>query len=69
MPLYEYICSDCGNEFDKMVRFSEADQIQVCPSCQSQETRKKISKIAAFSLSSDGYSSSASNCIPRGGFT
>ncbi|MBE0409577.1 MAG: zinc ribbon domain-containing protein [Anaerolineales bacterium] len=69
MPLYEYLCSNCGAEFDKMVRFSEADQIQACPSCQSQETHKKISRIAAMNLSSDGFSASASNCSPRGAFT
>ena len=28
MPLYEYSCSECGEEFDQLVRFSEADQAQ-----------------------------------------
>jgi putative FmdB family regulatory protein len=70
MPLYEYQCSDCGNEFEKMVRFSEADQNIPCPSCQSQKTRKKISTIASLgsSLSRNGVSA-GSSCGSSGGFT
>ena len=29
MPLYEYHCNDCGEAFEKVVRFSEAD-ISAC---------------------------------------
>jgi|WetSurMetagenome_2_1015567.scaffolds.fasta_scaffold539536_1 putative FmdB family regulatory protein len=74
MPLYEYHCNDCGEDFDKMVRFSEADRTQACPKCESQETHKKISVAASFgsfgsSLSSAGSSSSSSSCGSRGGFS
>jgi putative FmdB family regulatory protein len=70
MPLYEYECKECGSEFEKMVRFSEANQSQVCPTCQSQDTRKKISTIASRGISSAGISvSSGSSCGSRGGFS
>jgi len=43
MPLYEYICNDCGQPFEKMMRFSEANQIPVCPTCSGSNTKKKLS--------------------------
>jgi putative FmdB family regulatory protein len=70
MPLYEYRCTECGEEFEKMVRFSEANQNPACPSCQSQETRKKISAIASRTISLSGVSaSSGSSCSSGGGFS
>jgi putative FmdB family regulatory protein len=70
MPLYEYQRNECGEEFEKMVRFSEANQSPSCPSCQSQDTRKKISTIASRGNSLSGAGVSAgSSCGSRGGFS
>ncbi len=70
MPLYEYHCNECGEEFEKMVRFSEANQSPVCPVCQSEDTRKKISAIAARGNPLGGVSlSSGGSCGSRGGFS
>ena len=41
MPLYVYQCKDCEEEFEKTLRFSEASQPQVCPTCHSQDTRQE----------------------------
>jgi len=76
MPLYEYICRQCGGTFEKMVRFSEADLSPVCPSCASSDTQKKVSVAAAFGSGSGSSSSGggagssgfASSCGSRGGF-
>lgn len=54
MPLYEYVCSECGQPFEKMMRFSEQDQKPACPTCGSKNTRKQ------FSLFSSGGSASKS---------
>ena len=54
MPLYEYRCPDCGETFDKIVRFSEADQIPVCPKCGEMNTQKLISAGAVIGTSSSG---------------
>ncbi len=48
MPLYEYRCKNCGTEFEKQLRFSEADQLPACPKCNSTQTRKKISSVVSF---------------------
>jgi putative FmdB family regulatory protein len=70
MPIYEYQCSECGDEFEKMVRFSEADRNPACPACQSENTKKKISTFASLGSSFNGTNVSAnSNCGSNGGFT
>lgn len=72
MPLYEYRCNACGKVFEKMARWSEADHSPLCPSCQSQDTRRKVSVFASSSnSSSSAFSSSVSSgssCGSRGGF-
>jgi len=60
MPLYEYTCRDCGEDFDKIVRFSEADQMPECPCCGEGNTLKKISAGAVIGVSSGGSSTAAS---------
>ena len=70
MPIYEYECNHCDESFEKMVRFSEADQILACPKCNSKHTRKKISAVVSFGASGLGaISSSGSGCGSSGGFT
>ncbi len=70
MPLYEYQCNECGNEFEKKVSFSEADRSQVCPACQSQDTHKKISRVISFGSASGGsVSYASSSCGSSGGFS
>ncbi len=68
MPLYEYQCPDCGENFDKIVSFSEADKIPVCPQCGEQNTQKKISAGALIGKSSSGGGSSARSA-PSSPFT
>ena len=36
MPIYEYLCTKCGTEFELIRPFSEADKPGVCPKCNSQ---------------------------------
>jgi putative FmdB family regulatory protein len=70
MPLYEYICHDCGQTFEKMVRFSEQDQLPTCPTCGSVETQKQLSTFATRGGASQGFSSpSSSSCSGSGRFS
>jgi len=70
MPLYEYRCKTCGQEFEKMVRFSETLS-PVCPSCSSQQTEKKLSLVATRGFSGGlSLGSAGSSCGPSsGGFS
>jgi putative FmdB family regulatory protein len=67
MPVYEFRCTACGEIFEKMLRFSEADKNPVCPKCASPETKKKISA-AALGGSSKNSASSGSGCGSSGSF-
>lgn len=58
MPLYEYRCNTCGQVFEKMLRWSEADRSPICPHCESQDTNKKISTFASMGAASVGASTS-----------
>jgi putative FmdB family regulatory protein len=70
MPLYEYHCKSCGNDFEKRVSFAEADSNPDCPECDSPETNKRISLFAAHGTSATGGSAlSAANCGSSGGFS
>ncbi len=69
MPLYEYICHDCGQEFEKMVRFSEADKMPECPVCASHDTQKRLSTFATAGVGVRTSSTSSSSCGSSGRFT
>jgi len=47
MPIYEYACTVCGKEFEKLVRQSSPHP--ECPNCHSSELRKKLSAFSALS--------------------
>ena len=55
MPIYEYVCSACGDEFEKIVGLSDA-----APSCRAcgGAVDKKIS-LSAFHLKGGGWYSDA----------
>ena len=43
MPIYEYACSDCGKEFETLVRSGSTPE---CPTCHSVRLEKKLSVFA-----------------------
>jgi len=53
MPLYEYICTECGHEFDRIQSFS-AEPVRVCEKCDKESVKKKISN-AGFILKGGGW--------------
>lgn len=70
MPLYEYQCNSCGESFEKMVRFSDANQNPACPHCESKDTRKALSAFAVKGgISLSNSSQAASSCSSHGRFT
>jgi putative FmdB family regulatory protein len=61
MPLYEYVCPECGTPFERLVSFSQADAPQACPGCGHDKAVKKISRVAMHSAGgSDGGAAAAS---------
>jgi len=57
MPIYEYVCEKCGNEFEILVFKNDEP---TCPSCGAENPTKKMSSFG-FSVGSKYTSSSASS--------
>jgi putative FmdB family regulatory protein len=49
MPIYEYICKDCGAKFETLRSIKEADFSIACRSCQSTQTERAMSVFFAQS--------------------
>jgi putative FmdB family regulatory protein len=68
MPLYEYKCNECGENFEKMVRLSDTAMPQECPRCGCRDTSKQISQFAArlssAAVSAGGSSGCATSSSP-----
>lgn len=40
MPIFEFVCTDCNNAFEVLLRGAEE---AVCPACQGRRLQKQIS--------------------------
>ncbi len=52
MPIYEYLCTKCGHEFDEIQKFSDPP-IKKCPKCKGK-VEKKLSA-PSFQLKGTGW--------------
>ena len=59
MPIFEYHCAACGNDFELLVLGSD---VPACPRCESEDLEKKLSTFA-----SGGASRSHGRRFPTGG--
>ena len=70
MPIYEYVCQDCGEKYEKFVRSSTAEVKLICPTCGSERGEKAFSVFGAIgssaSSSAGSFASSAPACGPGG---
>ncbi len=55
MPIFEFVCSQCDQNFEELLRSQSAVQDVTCPNCGSSEISKKISTFASRSTGG-GYS-------------
>ena len=53
MPTYEYICKNCGYEFEEFQSIS-AEPIRICPKCKGRVERK-ISAGAGLVFKGSGF--------------
>ena len=67
MPIYEYRCDECGEQFERLVRsLSSAGKIE-CPRCGSHKVEKAISRCGRAGAGEGSDSLAASSCAPTGG--
>ncbi|HUL34519.1 MAG TPA: zinc ribbon domain-containing protein [Candidatus Eisenbacteria bacterium] len=62
MPIYEYICDDCKNHFEKIV-INKQQEI-ACPKCSS---KKATIQLSVFATAGNGSSSPSSGGFTSGG--
>jgi len=61
MPIYEYQCLECGEEFEIFtVSISKANEAE-CPQCHSRNVKRKIS-LFGFTGSKGNASAVGSSC-------
>ncbi len=48
MPIFEFVCKDCERIFEELVFGFNTDGV-LCPSCGSEQVRKKMSTFASKS--------------------
>ena len=53
MPIYEYICEQCGKEIERLQKITE-EALRDCPHCGKASLRKKISAVG-FQLKGTGW--------------
>jgi putative FmdB family regulatory protein len=62
MPIYEFKCTKCGQEFEKIFFSSDKVEAVPCPECKSKKTRKMMS--ASAGGKSGCGSCAATSCGP-----
>jgi putative FmdB family regulatory protein len=59
MPIYEYKCTKCGEDFEKLVFGS---QKVTCPECNSVEIKKKMSLFGMSGVEKPFAGTSSASC-------
>ena len=72
MPLYEYVCRDCGHRFEVLQRMGDSADGLVCPECGALGPERQWSTfsgaVSGRSATSGGLGSGP-GCAGGGGFT
>jgi putative FmdB family regulatory protein len=67
MPIYEYVCDDCGTRYEQLV-ISKSAKI-ACPKCASGKRTQQLSVFSSTGSASKTNGSSANSgargCTPR----
>jgi len=46
VPIYEYACSKCGEQFEELLRSFRDEQSLVCPRCGGKQLARRLSVFA-----------------------
>jgi putative FmdB family regulatory protein len=67
MPIFEYLCAECGHKFEAIVL---GEQKAECPQCHTAELEQQLSRFSAHAHSSAPAASSCGQtacCMNNGG--
>ena len=54
MPIYAFQCAECGHNFDRLQKLSDADP-ETCPSCGASGSIRRQLTAPSFRLSGSGW--------------
>jgi len=63
MPIFSYLCRDCGADFELLVFASDTP---ACPTCQSEKLQRLLSRVSA-ELKMPGIAKSGRQAAARAG--
>jgi putative FmdB family regulatory protein len=76
MPIYEYICHDCGSKFEMLRPMSQSEEKATCPKC-GKPSGRALSRFACMAKDDTGFTApigggscsgcSSSSCSSCGG--
>jgi putative FmdB family regulatory protein len=67
MPLYGFVCEQCGEEFEELVLGGSSLEEIRCPKCSSEKVQRQLSLVAAMSRTGSSSDSSLNTgCAPSG---
>ncbi len=69
MPLYEYVCRDCGRAFEVLQRMGERGDRLHCPHCGRVGAERQLSTFAGHASHGGGGTAAAAPGCGPGGFT
>lgn len=64
MPIYEYRCKGCQNDFEALVWTSREEKSVECPKCNTREVERILSPFARTAGTGGGTGLSKSACGP-----
>jgi len=64
MPLFEFVCTTCDQDFEELVRSANATDDVACPECGSSDIHKKISTFASKISGGSSFSFNPSPAAP-----
>jgi putative FmdB family regulatory protein len=67
MPIYEYLCEDCGAHFDILRAMKDSDSPAQCNHCSGEHTTRQLSVFFAKSADRGAITTSSSGCGSCGG--
>jgi putative FmdB family regulatory protein len=54
MPMYEYRCRQCGEDYEELRRMQDADRDLKCPFCGAEQIERLLSAFATGGCGSTG---------------
>ena len=54
MPTYEYVCQECGYDFDQFQNMKD-DPLKVCPKCKKEALKRKIGAGSGIIFKGTGF--------------